>query len=256
MKRLKTISDLYKVQEEIRKRQNEFDVIISVCGGTGCHAYGCKNVRDNFAKILKKNNIKKKVDLKFTGCRGFCERGPIVTIQPQGIFYQKVQEKDVPIILSETIEKGKILEHLIYEDPATGRKITSEKEIPFYRLQNRLVMGNNGLIEPSNIEDYIGIGGYQALSKALLEMNPEQIIEEIKASGLRGRGGAGFPTGKKWEECKKASGDIKYVICNCDEGDPGAYMDRSLLEGNPHAVLEGMIIGAFAIGANQGYIYM
>lgn len=256
MKRLKTISDLYKVQEEIRKRQNEFDVIISVCGGTGCHAYGCKNVRDNFAKILKKNNIKKKVDLKFTGCRGFCERGPIVTIQPQGIFYQKVQEKDVPIILSETIEKGKILEHLIYEDPATGRKITSEKEIPFYRLQNRLVMGNNGLIEPSNIEDYIGIGGYQALSKALLEMNPEQIIEEIKASGLRGRGGAGFPTGKKWEECKKASGDIKYVICNCDEGDPGAYMDRSLLEGNPHAVLEGMIIGAFAIGANQGYIYV
>ena len=194
--------------------------------------------------------------MRFTGCRGLCERGPIVTIQPQGIFYQRVQEKDVPLILSETVEKGKILDHLLYEDMITKRKVTSEKDIPFYKAQNRLVLGNNGQIEPTKIEDYIGIGGYQALSKALFEMKPEQIINEVKASGLRGRGGAGFPTGKKWEDCRNTSGDIKYIICNCDEGDPGAYMDRSLLEGNPHSVIEGMIIGAYAIGGSHGYIYV
>jgi NADH-quinone oxidoreductase subunit F len=196
------------------------------------------------------------IRLKFTGCRGFCERGPIVTIQPQGIFYQRVQEKDVPLIFSETIKKGKVLEHLLYEDAVTKQKVTSEREIPFYRAQNRLVLGNNGLIEPTKIEDYVGIGGYQALSKALFEMKPEQILNEIKASGLRGRGGAGFPTGKKWEDCRNAPGEIKYIICNCDEGDPGAYMDRSLLEGNPHSVLEGMIIGAYAIGGSHGYTYV
>jgi NADH-quinone oxidoreductase subunit F len=256
MRKIKSASDLERWREDSISKQKQFEMVISVCGGTGCHAYGCKKVRDQFAKSLKKDGAKKKIRLKFTGCRGFCERGPIVTIQPHGIFYQKVQEKDVPLILSETIGQGKILEHLLYEDAVTKRKVTSEKEVPFYKAQYRLVMGNNGLIEPSKIEDYIEIGGYRALSKALFEMEPDQIIDEIKASGLRGRGGAGFPTGKKWEDCRKASGDIKYIVCNCDEGDPGAYMDRSLLEGNPHCVLEGMIIGAFAIGASQGFIYV
>jgi NADH:ubiquinone oxidoreductase subunit F (NADH-binding)/(2Fe-2S) ferredoxin/NAD-dependent dihydropyrimidine dehydrogenase PreA subunit len=256
MRRIKSVSDLEKWRVTILLKQKQDEVVVSVCGGTGCHAYGCKKVKDQFAKTIKKNGLDKKIRLRFTGCRGFCERGPIVTIQPQGIFYQRVQEKDVPIIFSETIEKGKILDRLLYEDSITKRKVTSEKEVPFYKAQNRLVLGNNGLIEPTKIEDYIGIGGYQALSKALFEMEPEQIIDEIKASGLRGRGGAGFPTGKKWEDCRKAPGDIKYIICNCDEGDPGAYMDRSLLEGNPHSVLEGMIIGAYAIGGNHGYIYV
>ena len=227
-----------------------------MCGGTGCHAYGCKRVRDQFAKAVKKNGMGEKIRLRFTGCRGLCERGPIVTIHPKGIFYQKVQEKDVALILSETVQKGVILEHLLYEDSATHQKVTSEKEIPFYKAQQRLVLGNNGQIEPTEIEDYIAAGGYQALKKALFEMKPEEIIDEIKASGLRGRGGAGFPTGKKWESCRNAAGDVKYVICNCDEGDPGAYMDRSVLEGNPHAVIEGMMIGAFTMGAHQGFIYV
>jgi len=256
MRKIKSVSDLEKWRETILSKQNQDEVVVSVCGGTGCHAYGCKKVRDEFAKAIKKNDDLEKIRLRFTGCRGFCERGPIVTIQPQGIFYQRVQEKDVPLILSETVEKGKILEDLLYEDAITKRKVTSEKEIPFYKAQNRLVLENNGLIEPTKIEDYIGIGGYQALSKALFQMTPEQIIDEVNASGLRGRGGAGFPTGKKWEDCRNAPGDIKYIICNCDEGDPGAYMDRSLLEGNPHSVLEGMIVGAYAIGGSHGYIYV
>ena len=256
MRELKSVSDLERWKEDIIKKQKQYEMVVSVCGGTGCHAYGCKKVRDQFAKAIKKNEVDKKIKLRFTGCRGFCERGPIVTIQPQGIFYQRVQEKDVPIIFSETIEKGKVLEHLLYEDATAKRKVASEREIPFYKAQHRLVLGNNGFIEPTKIEDYIGIGGYQALSKALFEMKPEQIVNEIKASGLRGRGGAGFPTGKKWEDCRNTPGDIKYIICNCDEGDPGAYMDRSLMEGNPHSVLEGMIIGAYAIGGSHGYIYV
>ena len=256
MRKIKSISDLERWRETILERQKQDKVVISVCGGTGCHAYGCKKVRDEFAKTIKKNGFDQKIRLRFTGCRGFCERGPIVTIQPQGIFYQRVQEKDVPLILSETVAKGKILEALLYDDAITKQKMTSEKEIPFYKAQHRLVLGNNGLVEPTKIEDYVGIGGYQALWKALSEMKPEEIIHEIKTSGLRGRGGAGFLTGKKWEDCRNAPGELKYIICNCDEGDPGAYMDRSLLEGNPHSVLEGMIIGAYAIGGSHGYIYV
>jgi len=256
MRKIKTASNLERWRQDIIKKQKGDAVVVSVCGGTGCHAYGCKRVKDQFAKSLKKNVKGKKVRLRFTGCRGFCERGPIVTIQPQGIFYQRVQEKDVDIIISGTIKKGKILKDFLYDDAVTKRKTTSEKEIPFYKAQNRVVLGNNGLIEPTKIEDYIGIGGYQALAKALFEMRPEQIIDEVKASGLRGRGGAGFSTGKKWEDCRNAPGSMKYIICNCDEGDPGAYMDRSLMEGNPHSVLEGMIIGAYAIGGNHGYIYV
>jgi NADH-quinone oxidoreductase subunit F len=256
MRKVKSVSDLEGWKEYIISKQKQYEMMISVCGGTGCHAYGCKKVRDQFGRVIKKNGLDQKIRLKFTGCRGLCERGPIVTIQPQGIFYQRVQEKDVPLIISETIEKGKVLEHLLYDDLLTKQKVTSEKEIPFYRAQQRLVLGKNGLIDPAKIEDYIATEGYRALAKAIFEMNPDQIIHEIKASGLRGRGGAGYLTGNKWENCRKAPSDGKYIICNCDEGDPGAYMDRSLMEGNPHSVLEGMIIGAYAIGANQGFIYV
>ncbi len=251
MRKIRTVADLERWRKDIIKKKEKYEMTISVCGGTGCHAYGCKQVRDRFAKSLRKGLMDRKIRLKTTGCRGFCERGPIVTIHPQGIFYQRVQEKDVEPILS-----GKIIDRLLYEDSNTKLKAHSEEAIPFYKAQLRLILMNNGQIDPTQIEDYIGIGGYQSLAKALFQMKPEQIIEEVKSSGLRGRGGAGFPTGKKWEDCRNAHGSLKYIICNCDEGDPGAYMDRSLLEGNPHLILEGMIIGAYAIGGSHGYIYV
>jgi NADH-quinone oxidoreductase subunit F len=180
----------------------------------------------------------------------------LVVIHPKKVFYQKVKPEDVPTIFQETVLNGKILEHLLYEHPVTGEKIISEEEVPFYQKQKRIVFGNNGSIDPTQIEDYLAVGGYQALAKALFSMKPEEIIREVKKANLRGRGGGGFPAGLKWEQCRNAPGSIKYVVCNADEGDPGAYMDRSLLEGNPHSVLEGMIIGAFAIGSHEGYVYV
>ncbi|MGZ3568368.1 MAG: NADH-ubiquinone oxidoreductase-F iron-sulfur binding region domain-containing protein, partial [Thermodesulfobacteriota bacterium] len=191
-----------------------------------------------------------------TGCHGFCEKGPLVVIYPQKILYQRVKPEDALKIIDETVLKGKVIESLLYEHPCTNQKIIHEEEVPFYQKQMRIIFGNNGSIDPTSVEDYIAVGGYRALPKALLTMTPENIIQEVKESNLRGRGGGGFPAGLKWESCRKAHGDIKYVICNADEGDPGAYMDRSLLEGNPHSVLEGMIIGAYAIGAHEGYVYV
>jgi len=191
-----------------------------------------------------------------TGCHGFCERGPLLVINPQKLLYQKVQVEDVPEILSETMEKGNVIDRLLYVNPVTGEKIVHEDEVPFYKHQERIIFGKNGSIDPTSIEDYIAIGGYRALVKALFHMAPEEIIESVKRSGLRGRGGGGFPTGLKWESCRNAPGEPRYVICNADEGDPGAYMDRSLLEGNPHSVLEGMLIGAYAIGSNRGYVFV
>ncbi|MBC7233630.1 MAG: NADH-quinone oxidoreductase subunit NuoF [Chloroflexi bacterium] len=229
---------------------------ITVCGGTGCRALGAKEVTAALGRELKKQGLQDKVDLKMTGCHGFCERGPLVVVYPQQIFYQGVTAEDVPDIVSETLVKGNPVERKLYVDPVTGQPVVHEPDVPFYREQKRVLMKYNGLIIPTKIEDYIAIGGYQALCKALFEMTPEQVIEEIKRSGLRGRGGAGFPTGRKWEECRRADGDVKYVICNADEGDPGAYQDRSLVEGNPHSILEGIIIGAYAVGAHEGFIYI
>jgi NADH-quinone oxidoreductase subunit F len=179
----------------------------------------------------------------------------LVVIKPESILYQRVRAEDVPEIISETI-KGNIVDRLLYIDSNTGEKIIYEHEVPFYKKQKRLIIGDNSNIDPTMIEDYLAIGGYAALGKALFKMSPEQIIEEAKKSGLRGRGGGGFPVGIKWESCRQAQGDTKYIICNCDEGDPGAFMDRSLMEGNPHSVLEGVIIGAYAVGGHQGYIYI
>jgi NADH-quinone oxidoreductase subunit F len=206
-------------------------------------------------KECKRQGVENKVNIRTTGCHGFCERGPLLVIKPKNIFYQRVNAEDVSEVISETIVKGNIIDRLLYTDPNTGKKITYEHEVPFYKGQNRLVFGNNGLIDPAEIDDYLAVGGYTALSKAL-GMSSEQVIEEVKKSGLRGRGGGGFPTGMKWESCSQAHGDTRYVICNADEGDPGAYMDRSLLEGNPHSILEGMLIGAYAIDSHQGYIYV
>ena len=231
------------------------EVSISVCGGTGCQAYGCEAVAQAFEDALWNLGIRDKVGFFKTGCHGFCERGPIAVVRPENIFYQKVKTEDVPEVIGRTVLGGEVIDRLLYTDPTSGKAIAKEDEIPFYTGQQRIVFGDNGHISPDKIDDYLGRGGYEALAKAL-KMTPDAIIEEITRSGLRGRGGGGFPTGKKWRTCREAHGDPKYVICNADEGDPGAYMDRSLLEGNPHRVLEGMIIGAYAIGSPEGHVYV
>ena len=251
-----TREDLEKLRKSIISKRDPGKPCISICSGTACLASGCEKVTESFRDELRKRNLESKVAIRTTGCPGFCERAPIVVIHPSGIFYQKVKPEDVKQIISETIINNRVLDYLLYVDPASGEKITYEKDVPFYNRQMRILLGNNGLIDPTRIEDYIALGGYSALGKVLYEMEPEDVIEKIKRSGLRGRGGAGFPTGLKWEFCKKAKGDIKYIVCNADEGDPGAYMNRSLLEGNPHSVLEGMLIGAYAIGACEGYVYV
>ncbi|MDQ1318152.1 MAG: NADH-quinone oxidoreductase subunit, partial [Candidatus Poribacteria bacterium] len=209
-----------------------------------------------FERELHEKNLSDKVRLMFSGCHGFCEQGPLVIIKPEGILYCKVSEDDIASIVLETLINGKIIDSLLYEDPVTEEKITYEKDIPFYKAQKRLIFGQNGSLDPTKIEDYIAIGGYQALCKVLAGMSADEVIEEVKVAGLRGRGGGGFPTWQKWDSCRKAKGNDKYLICNCDEGDPGAYMDRSILEGNPHLVLEGMLIGAYTIGSQEGYIYV
>jgi NADH-quinone oxidoreductase subunit F len=254
--RLRNREDLDKITKKISIQKNLIKIRVAICAGTSCQALGCQKITDRFIEEVKKQKLIKTVEISETGCPGFCERGPIVVIYPKGIFYEKVKLQDVEEIISQTIMNGKIIDRLLYLDPKTGKKITYEKEIPFYKKQKRLLLGNNSLINPNYIEDYFAIGGYGALSKVLFEMEPEQVIDIIKRSGLRGRGGGGFPTGIKWESSRKAKGKIKYVICNADEGDPGAYMDRSLLEGNPHSIIEGMIIGAYAIGSHEGYVYV
>jgi len=256
MERISSIEKLDTLRDNILLKQGAVTRLLTLCGGTGCRAYGCMEVVGAFKKELKKRGLTKKVAMKTTGCHGFCERGPMVLISPEGIFYEQISTKDVPEIVEKTLMENEVVDRLVYKDPNTGKPVLKEIDIPFYRLQNRFLLGENLVIDPTSIDDYIAQGGYKALWKALTQMNPEQIIEEVKLSGLRGRGGGGFPTGRKWESCRKAEDLIKYVICNADEGDPGAYMDRSLLEGNPHQILEGMIIGAYAIGAQQGTIYV
>jgi len=256
MVRINSPQALEKLCNEIVGKKNPNQPSITVCTGTGCHASGCHQVVEAFRKVIQDHSKKNGVTLRLTGCHGFCERGPLVVIYPQKILYQRVKPEDASTIFEETVLKGKVLESLLYDHPTTGEKITSEEDVPFYKKQRRIIFGNNGSIDPTQIEDYLAVGGYRALPKALFSMRPEEIIREVKKANLRGRGGGGFPAGLKWETCRNAPGDVKYVICNADEGDPGAYMDRSLLEGNPHSVLEGMIIGAFAIGAHEGYVYV
>ncbi len=255
-KRLNSVEALEALRKEIVASRDPNKPCITVCGGTGCHSFGSEGVSEAFKAEIKKNRLDTKVDIKVTGCHGFCEKGPVVVIKPKDIFYQKVKAEDVPEIVAETVVKGKVIDRLLYIDPDSGKKITFEPEVPFYQKQKRLVFGNNGLIDPTEIKDYIAVGGYAALGRVLSNMSPEKVIAEVKKAGLRGRGGGGFPTATKWESCRNAEGDTKYIICNCDEGDPGAFMDRSLMEGNPHSVLEGMIIGAYAIGGHEGYIYV
>ena len=254
-KRVESPEGLESLRQSILAKRDLQRTCISVCGGTACRASGAEAVVDAFIDEIERRELQVKVSLKETGCHGFCERGPLVIIEPKKIFYQQVKPEDVEEIIDETILGGRVVKRLLYTDPVTNETVTHEPDVPFYKKQTRNIFGTNGTIDPTNIEDYIAVGGYSALNKALT-MKPQQIIEEVKKSGLRGRGGGGFPTGRKWQSCLEAKGKVKYVICNADEGDPGAYMDRSLLEGNPHSILEGMIIGAYAIGAHEGYIYV
>lgn len=254
--RLTSPEDLRRLQNRLLKQRKGDHTIITVCAGTACVACGCAPVTQVFREALKDNGLEDKVEIRTTGCHGFCERGPLVVLQPEGIFYQMVKPADAKLIVEQTIKDGKLVDKLLYRDPQTKQVITHEKDIPFYSKQMRLIFGMNGHMDPTSIHDYIALGGYAALARTLFKMQPEEVIDEVKKSGLRGRGGGGFSVGRKWATCRKAPGEPKYIICNADEGDPGAFMDRSLLEGNPHAVVEGMIIGAYAIGSNDGYVYV
>ena len=256
MPRITSPVELEKVRQEIVASKERNKPCVSICVGAGCLASGANEVMAAFKSEIEKQGLKTEVNTKGTGCPGFCERGPIVVIYPEEICYLQVKAEDVPEIVSQTLKGKKVVERLVYVDPATGEKATKESDIPFYKNQIRSIIGENIKIDPKNIEDYLAVGGYSALAKALSGMTPEQVVEEVKTSKIRGRGGAGFPTGMKWEFARKAPGDTKYVVVNADEGDPGAFMDRAVLEGNPHSVLEGLTIGAYAIGAHEGYIYV
>lgn len=229
---------------------------VLVCRGTGCTASGSGPLYETFRKELARRGLDKEVMLVETGCHGMCEMGPIVVVYPEGSFYCRVKPEDVPELVEEHLYKGRILQRLLYTTPDVEKiKIPHYRDIPFYGKQRRIVLRNCGYINPDNIEEYIARDGYQALAKVLLELPAEETLDIVKKSGLRGRGGAGFPTGRKWEFARMAPGDKKYIVCNADEGDPGAFMDRSVLEGDPHSVVEGMLIGAYIIGSDEGYIY-
>jgi NADH-quinone oxidoreductase subunit F len=230
--------------------------VISICAGTGCRANGAVELHDAFAVEILSAGLEDRCQVKMTGCHGFCEKGPLVVILPEEIFYHGVAVDDVAEIVGTTIADHEVVKRLLYRDPVSKTVATLEHEVPFYAKQERIVFRHNGKIDPTRLDDYLGVGGYGALTKALTEMTPDQIIDDVTRSGLRGRGGGGFPTGRKWGICRAVEGDLKYLVCNGDEGDPGAFMDRSIMEGNPHSVIEGMLIGAYAIGCRQGFIYV
>ena len=256
MARLTSPEDLERLRQEVTSRRDPKQPCVAVCAGTGCLASGAADVVAAFRKELDARGLAGKVALRGTGCHGFCEKGPIVVLDPEETCYLQATPADVPEIIEKSLQGQEIVDRLLYVDPQTREKTVREPDIPFYKHQKRLVFGPNRKLDPRSIEDYLALGGYRALAKALSTMTPEQVIGEVQAAGLRGRGGAGFSTGTKWEFARRAAGEPKYVVVNCDEGDPGAYMDRSLMEGNPHAVLEGLLIGAYAIGAHEGYFYV
>jgi NADH-quinone oxidoreductase subunit F len=289
-------AQLEQRQAEIRARRDPNRKAIAICGGTGCTAYGGQSLTTAFREAVKAKGLD--VEVRVTGCHGFCERGPLVVVFPWKIFYQEVgrknaQKSTMPLpewatkadLLASWGERGAslqnvardvdeiletlrsdapadrgdqvpVVERLLHRDAATGQVVRFEHDVPFYRHQQRIILGFNGSIDPESLDDYLALGGYGALARALTELQPGQVIDTVEQAGLRGRGGAGFPTGRKWRFARAAEGSPKYVVCNADEGDPGAFMDRSVLEGNPHGVVEGMLIGAYAIGASQGYVYV
>ncbi|MEA1978818.1 MAG: NuoF family protein, partial [Chloroflexota bacterium] len=258
MNRLQDVKEFQSHQTALTADWDDSKPCLRVCDGTGCRALGSQKVLMDLREELDKAQLDAEIEVVGTGCPGFCEYGPLITIYPQRISYLKVQPKDVPEIVNQTLLSGEVIERLLFTDPDTGEHIVKEHDLPFYLKQKRSVLSMNGRIDPTQIDDYLALGGYSSLVKALTSMSPENVIEEAKTSGLRGRGGAGFPTGLKWEICRSNVQTVGtgYIICNADEGDPGAFMDRSIMEGNPHLVIEGMIIGAYAIGLTQGYVYI
>ncbi|UCD59224.1 MAG: 4Fe-4S binding protein, partial [Candidatus Hydrogenedentota bacterium] len=248
-------SDIESLARELRSG-GEGARVVRVCIGTGCAAKGSRRLYELFCEAAEQSGQDVQVEAKCVGCHGFCERGPIVVVEPGEILYQRVEEPDVAEIFRETVLGTRVVSRLLYQDPKTEKKAERADEIPFYNVQQRIVLAGNGIIDPAKITDYISQGGYSALAKVLSSMTPEQVLSEVEVAGLRGRGGGGFATARKWRSCREAKGKPKYVVCNGDEGDPGAFMDRSIMEGNPHSVIEGMLIGAYVIGSEQGYIYV
>lgn len=256
MSRLNTPADLNQLRDKLIAQRNARETWLAVCAGTGCRAYGAATLADALEEEVKKRGLENKIGVRRTGCHGFCEKGPLLVIQPSNVCYQGVKIQDIPAVLDKINTGQGDVEKLCYLDENTGKRLEKLDEIPFYKFQKRVVLEQNVLIDASAITDYIAVGGYSALAKALSGMTPEAVMNEVKKANLRGRGGGGFPAGRKWETTRNAPGEPKYVIVNADEGDPGAYMDRSILEGNPHGVLEGLILGAYAIGASEGFIYV
>ncbi|HEX2926349.1 MAG TPA: NuoF family protein [Ruminiclostridium sp.] len=261
---IKSLAELDKIKQEaagkvlVRQHRDKATTHknILVCGGTGCLASDSDKVVKNLGAILKSKGLAEQVQVVRTGCFGFCEQGPIVKIEPDNVFYVRVKPKDAKEIVEQHLVNGNRVERLLYEDPRTAEKVHTQEEMTFYKKQLRVALRNCGLINPEDISEYIALEGYQALGKVLTGMTGEEVVEIVKKSGLRGRGGGGFPTGLKWEITRKQKAEEKFIICNADEGDPGAFMDRSILEGDPHSVIEAMAIGAYAIGADKGIVYI
>ncbi len=256
MPRINSTVELDDLRKQIVSRRNTSKPCISICGGTGCHNHSNNNIATAFHSELTKKQLQSKVDVKVTGCHGFCEHGPIIVIYPEQICYVKVSANDVTEIIEETIVGKRVIDRLTYSDSNTGVKAIHETDIPFYKNQMRIVINDHNKINPTSIEDYLAIGGFSALTKVLQTMSPDQVIAEVKKSNIRGRSGNGFAVGRKWEACAKAEGDTKYLICNCHEGDPGAFVDRRIMEANPYNIIEGMLIGAYAIKATDGFIFV
>jgi NADP-reducing hydrogenase subunit HndC len=255
MPRLNSAAELEKWRKGVVSKRDPDKTSIAICAGMDCLDRDNGRVIGAFEKEINKKDLKIKIDLRSTGCQGFCEKGPMVVVYPEEICYVGVAPEDVPEILSDSVLGNKVIDRLIYADPDTGKKAARLPDIPFYKNQMRHLMGNSTRIDPQSIDDYLAVGGYAALSKALLDMSPEEVLEEVKKAELRGRGGGGFPAGWKWKTARDAPVKEKYVIVNAHEGELGAYMDRALFTGNPHCVLEGLIIGAYSIGSHQGFIY-
>lgn len=255
MPRLNSNNELENLRKEVLSKKDPDKPCVAVCSGAACQSIYNQRILKAFEDEIAAQSLDARVDLRATGCHGFCQKGPNVLIYPEEICYMQVAPEDVPEIVSETLLGKKVVERLIYTDPDTGEKAAHMSEVPFYKNQTRNLISSNPKIDPTSIEDYLAIGGYSALSKALFEMTPERVLEEVKRANLRGRGGGGFPAGLKWETARNAPDDEKYVIVNGHEGLPGAFMDRAILTGNPHCILEGFIIGAYAIGSHRGFIY-
>jgi NADH-quinone oxidoreductase subunit F len=256
MARVSSPAELEALRKQLLAKRETEKRFIVVPFGSDCRAAGSGEVADALEAELRKQGLDGEIKVRRTGCLGFCEKEPMVVVYPEAVCYVHVRPEDAAEIVSQTIRENQIIDRLLYTDPVSKEKVARLNDILFYQYQERLLLGVIPYLDPTSIEDYLAIGGYSALVKVLFEMKPEQVIEEVKKSGLRGRGGAGFSTGRKWEEARHVPGDIKYVIVNGDEGDPGAFMDRSLMEGNPHAILEGLIIGAYAVGAHEGFLYI